>query len=108
MTVDRNKDQLLPSEKIQVQDITAKRVLRLLPNQTFNSSLGNYTQLVHLACPHWFDFSIDLVRPDKKRRLQLFSDHNRLPAVDCDLRDYTQWVHSACPHWPRFYSTRPV
>ena len=40
-----------------------KKVLRLLPNQTFNSSLGDRTQWVHAACPHWFsDFSIDLVR----------------------------------------------
>ena len=28
--------------------------LRLLPNQIFNSSLGDYTQWVHSACPHWF------------------------------------------------------
>ena len=67
MSADKNKDQLLPSKKIQVQVITAKRVLRLLPNQTFNSSLGDYTQWVHLACPHWFDVSIDLVRPPAKK-----------------------------------------
>jgi hypothetical protein len=87
-----------------------KVTLRLPPNQTFNGSLGDYTQWVHLACPHWFDFSIDLVRPVeretlKKTRQQLFSDHSRLPAVDYGLGDYTQWVHSACPHWSRFHST---
>ena len=55
-STDRNKDQLLPSGKVQDQIAIAKRVLRLMPNQTFNGSLGDYTQWVHLACPHWFDF----------------------------------------------------
>ena len=30
------------------------KTLRLLQNQTFYSSLGDYTQWVHLACHHWF------------------------------------------------------
>ena len=62
-SIDRNKDQSLPSDKVQSQIIVTERVLRLQPNQTFNSSLGDYTQWVHLACPHWFDFPLDTVCP---------------------------------------------
>ena len=41
--------------------ITVKVTLRLLPNQTFNSSLGDYTQWMHLACPHWFGSTVSVV-----------------------------------------------
>ena len=61
--------------------------------------LGDYTQWVHSACPHWFH---DSIRPDRvekvKRKSSRYKDYSRLPAVHHSLGDYTQWVHSACPH----------
>ena len=44
-------------------DCYGKRVLRLPPNLTIDSSLGDYTQWVHLACPHWFDFPLGVGCP---------------------------------------------
>ena len=50
---------MLPGDEIQVQIIATKRVLRLISNQTFNGSLGDYTQrcigvppLVRLSTRH--------------------------------------------------------
>ena len=88
-TVSRQKQRLVASEQKSTSSKSSKtkRVLRLLPNQTFNSSLGDYTQWVHLACPHWFDISINLVRPVAKKGQRLFSDHSRLPGVDFGLGD---------------------
>ena len=52
--------------------ITVKVTLRLLPNQTFNSSLGYYTQWVHLECTHWFGSTLSMVCPSwvKKGEMQ--------------------------------------
>ena len=87
--------------RLKQKDTTVTVTLRLPPNQTFNGSLGDYTQWVHLACPHWSSFhSTWSVQAEckKRRRGKLFSDHSRLPAVAYDLGDYTKWVHSVCPH----------
>ena len=46
--------QLKPYQPIEIKDITMIATLRLPPNQTLNGSLGDYTQWVHLVCPHWF------------------------------------------------------
>ena len=61
------KDMLVDRNKMQWQ---WKVTLRLLPYQIFNSSLGDYTQWVHLACPHWFRSTLSMVCPAwvKKKR----------------------------------------
>ena len=96
-----------PEWKRQRDQISIKKVLRLLSNQTFNSSLRDYTQWVHSACPHWFIFPLDMVCPARvevtkevqisttKRVLRLLPNQT----FNSSLEDYTQWVHSACPHW---------
>ena len=56
--------------------------------QALDDGLGDYTQWVHSACPHWTYYqSIVSIRPPP------------MQALDGGLGDYTQWVYSACPHW---------
>ena len=62
--------------------------------------LGDYTQWVHLACPH------SAGPPGSSKKKKNYSDPGRLPAVDRGLGDYTHWVHLACPHRFRSHSPR--
>ena len=75
-------------------------------SSSFDNGLGDYTQWVHSACPHWTrDYSTrsDLSEYKKKSKQANIVSIRPPPvqALNGDLGDYTQWVHSACPHWTK-------
>ena len=94
--------------------------------KTFDSSLGDYTQWVHSACPPSkkerkrktstarsrqdtvpFDMTDQTERRNSTTTTQ-FKDYSRLPAVHRSLGDYTQWVHLAFPHSSKNWQKHPV
>ena len=79
--------------------------------QALDGGLGDYTQWVHSACPHWtyYHLTRSVLSSEKHDKAIIKTNLRPLPMSSSfysGLGDYPQWVHSACPHWTRNHSTK--